>query len=83
MNTISYSKARNELANTMEKVCTDHAPVIITRQKADPVVMLSLEDFHSLEETTFLLRSPKNAARLMEAIEEIEKGEAKEKDLLE
>jgi antitoxin YefM len=83
METVTYTEARKKLAKTMEKVCDDHAPVVITRQKADPVVLLSLEDYHSLEETAYLLRSPKNTARLVQAIEEIEAGKAKERQLLE
>ena len=50
METVTYTEARKNLVKTMEKVCDDHAPVVITRQKADPVVLLSLEDYHSLEE---------------------------------
>ena len=83
METVAYTEAHKNLAKTMEKVCDDHAPVVITRQKADSVVLLSLEDYHSLEETAYLLRSSKNAARLVQSIEEIEAGKAKEKQLLE
>ena len=83
METVTYTESRKNLVKTMEKVCDDHAPVVITRQKADPVVLLSLEDYHSLEETAYLLRSPKNAMRLVQSIEEIEAGKAKERQLLE
>ncbi|MCP4218083.1 MAG: type II toxin-antitoxin system prevent-host-death family antitoxin [bacterium] len=82
MQTVTYSDARKDLAQTMEQVCDDHTPIIITRQKAASVVLISLEDYHSLEETAYLMRSPKNAARLLESIEEIEAGNAKEKQLL-
>jgi antitoxin YefM len=72
MSTISYSYARSHLAKTMEKVCEDHAPVVITRAQSEPVVMLSLSDYEALQETNYLLKSPANAARLNEAIDEIE-----------
>lgn len=72
MNTLSYTALRNHLSATMESVCQDHAPIIITRSNAEPVVMLSLTDFHAMEETNHLMRSPKNAARLADAIDEIE-----------
>lgn len=62
----------------IEKVCDDHAPVIITRQHAQPVVLLSLDDYQSLEETAYLLRSPKNALRLAKAVQEIEAGNAQD-----
>ncbi len=77
MNTITYSAARAGLAQTMKKVCKDHEPVIITRQKEESVVMLSLEDFTSMEETAYLLRVPRNARRLLESIAELEHGGGK------
>ncbi len=83
MNTITYSAARAGLAQTMKKVCENHEPVIITRQKEDSVVMLSLEDFRSLEETAYLLRVPKNARRLLESIAELERGGGKARKLAE
>ncbi len=81
MNTITYTSARGNLAKTMEKVCEDHAPVVITRKTAEPVVMMSLEDYEALEETAYLLRSPKNARRLLESIAELELGEGQEREL--
>lgn len=72
MNTISYTAARNHLAQTMDEVCMDHAPIIITRGKSQPVVMMSLKDYQSIEETNYLLRNPNNAARLRDAVNEIE-----------
>jgi antitoxin YefM len=67
----------------MKKVCDDHEPVIITRQKEESVVMLSLEDFRALEETAYLLRVPKNARRLLESIAELERGGGKTRKLAE
>ena len=74
MNAISYTAARENLAATMDRVCEDHDPVIITRKRSQSVVMLSLEDFESLQETAYLLRSPANATRLLEGISELESG---------
>jgi antitoxin YefM len=74
MDAISYTAARANLARTMEKVCEDHAPVIITRKSESPVVMISLEDYQAMEETAYLLRSPANARRLLESIAELESG---------
>ena len=82
MDTITYTAARGNLAKTMEKVCDDHSPVIITRKTAQPVVMMSLEDFEALEETAYLLRSPKNARRLLESVAELEAGKGSEKELV-
>ena len=81
MNAISYTAARENLASTMDRVCTDHAPVIITRNRDQSVVMLSLEDFESLEETAYLMRSPANAKRLLEAIHALENGKGVVRDI--
>lgn len=83
MTTITYSAARAALAQAMKKVCKDHEPLIITRQKKESVVMISLEDFTALEETAYLLRVPKNARRLLESIAELERGDGKARKLAE
>lgn len=79
MSTISYSSVRANLAKTMELVCEDHTPVIVTRSNAEPVVIISLADFEALQETNYLMKSPSNAHRLVEAIDEIESMIAKDK----
>lgn len=81
MEAISYTNARSNLAKTMEKVCSDHDPVIITRRNESSVVMMSLEDFQALEETAYLLRSPKNARRLLESVAQLESGDGTERKL--
>lgn len=83
MDAISYTAARSNLAKTMERVCEDHAPVIITRKKAPSVVMMSLEDFEALQETAYLLRVPENARRLLESVAEFERGGGQERNLAE
>ena len=82
MDTITYSAARAKLADTMDRVCDDHEPIIITRSGEQSVVMLSLDDFKSLEETSYLLRSPKNAQRLLESIAALEAGKGKTRSLV-
>jgi len=76
MDARSYTAVRDKFAETLDKVCDDHEPVFITRRNGKTVVMLSLEDYRSMEETAFLMRNPKNATRLLAAIEEIEAGRA-------
>ena len=83
MDAISYTFARANLARTMEKVCEDHAPVIITRKSKNSVVMISLEDYQAMVETTYVLRSPANARQLLESIAELEAGKGIKKDLVE
>ena len=75
MDTLSYSAFRTQLAGIMDKVNNDHKPMLVTRQNGKPAVVMSLDDFHSYEETAYLMTSPKNAIRLNEAISEIEAGD--------
>lgn len=83
MKAITYSHARENLAKTISSVCEDHSPVVITKKGTEAVVMISLEDYEALEETSYLLRSPRNARRLLESIEQLEKGKGTERELLE
>ena len=83
MKAISYTAARENLASTIDEVCEDRSPVIITRKRNQAVVMMSLEDYESLEETSYLLRVPANAQRLQESIEGLEKGVGRAHKLVE
>lgn len=83
MRTTSYSELRKTLAATLDKVTNDHEPVVITRDRGKPsAVLISLEDFASYEETLHLLRSPKNADRLLKAIAELDAGKGREYELI-
>ena len=82
MDAITYATARAKLADTMDRVCAEHAPIIITRNGQQAVVMMSLDDFNALEETAYLLRSPKNARRLLDAINDLDEGKGKARRLL-
>ena len=81
MDAITYTTARANLAGTMDRVCEDHEPIIITRNSQQAVVMMSLDDFNALEETSYLLRSPKNARRLLESFASLESGKGRERKL--
>lgn len=72
MQTISYTALRANLAKALDKVCEDHNPVVVTRANAKSTVLLCLEDYESIMETNYLLKSPANAERLKAAIEEAE-----------
>jgi antitoxin YefM len=81
MGATSYTSARANLAATLERVCSDHDPLIITRPQAPSVVMVSLEDYQALAETANLLRSPVNARRLFAGIDPLEAGKGKVRKL--
>ncbi len=83
MESISYTAARKSLAKTMDKVCDDHAPIAITRKGEGAVVMMSMDDYQALEETAYLLRSPKNTRRLFESISQLEQDAGVERALTE
>ena len=74
MDAISYTAVRANLAQTMDRVCDNHEPIIVTRNREQAVVMISLEDYKAMEETAYLLRSPVNARRLLASIAELEQG---------
>lgn len=81
MKAITYTAAREGLVSAMDEVCRDRAPVIITRNRDQSVVMMSLDDYEELQETAHLLRSPENARRLLAAIESLESGGGKPRKL--
>jgi antitoxin YefM len=84
MRAMSASQLRRNLAATLDQVTDDREPVIITREGGKPAaVIMSLEDFGSYEETEYLLRSPENKKRLLEAIAELESGGGTERELIE
>ncbi len=81
MKSITYTAARENLATTINKVCEDHAPVVITRNRDQAVVMLSLPEYEALQETAYLLRSPANAKRLLGASDALKRGKGLRKKL--
>ena len=84
MHTTTYSDLRKNLAATLDRVTADRAPVLITRDRGKPAaVLMSLEDYASYEETAHLLRSPRNAARLLKAIGVLDAGGGAERKLAE
>jgi len=74
MEVVSYTHLRNNLASVLDRVHENHNPVLITRQKGTPAILISLEDYNSFEETAYLMRSPENAKRINRSIEALEKG---------
>ncbi len=78
---ITYTAARENMASTINRVCEDHATVVITKNRGQAVVMVSLEEYESLQETTHLLRSPANAKRLMDAVDALERGKGLKRKL--
>ena len=83
MKTLSSTELRASLSAVMDQVNDDHEPVIVTRAKGRPVVMVSLEDWASMDETAYLLASPANAARLQRAIKGLNEGKGVVHELFE
>lgn len=83
MRTMTYSESRAKYAETLNAVVDDREEVIITRAGHDPVVIVSLDDYESLKETAYLLRSPENARRLLASIERLEGGQGSVRALVE
>ena len=81
MKTMSYSESRANYAAALDSVLDDREEIVITRAGKDPVVILALDDYESLKETAYLLRSPANARRLLGSIERLEAGKGTERTL--
>ena len=81
MDVLTYTTVRANLASTMDRVCNDHEALIITRNRDQSVVMLSLEDYKALEETAYLLRTPANAKRLLSATTQLNADKGVERKL--
>ena len=83
MESLSISDTRANLKAVLDRVVADKAPIAITRQRGEGVVMVSASEWASIEETLYLLQSPANAARLLDAIRGLEAGEGEEHELIE
>jgi len=81
--TMSYTESRARYAEVLDGVVNDREEVVVTRAGHDPVVIVSLEDYESLRETAYLMRSPANARRLLDAMERLEAGGGGSHDLVE
>ena len=83
MDTVTYTQFRQQLAKYLNKIEADRLPLIVTRQNAPSVVVMSLDDFKAYEATFHLLSSKNNADRLNEAVEELRAGGGTERNLIE
>ncbi|QGF22593.1 type II toxin-antitoxin system Phd/YefM family antitoxin [Raineyella fluvialis] len=83
MKTMSYTESRARYAEVLDAVVNDREEVVITRAGHEPVVIVSLEDYESLRETAYLMRSPANARRLLDAMERLESGGGQQHDPVE
>ena len=81
--TVTYTELRDNLKGVLDKVCQDHTPLLVTRQRGEDVIILSKEDYNALDETAYLLKSPKNAERLRKAVRDVEDGQYSERELIE
>ena len=83
MDAIHIHQLYNNLPQTLDQVCHNHEPVIITRDEGERVVILSYADYSALEETGYLLRSPAMAKRLRDSLESFHNNGGIERDLIE
>ena len=81
MDVLTYSDARANLKDVMDRVVGDKTHVVVTRQKAEAIVMVSLSEWNAIAETTHLLSSPENAARLRRSIQQMNDGKGTEREL--
>ncbi len=82
MRIVSFTEARNGLKSVLDQVVDDSDCTVITRRDSENAVVMSFEHYSSLMETVYLLKSPKNAKRLLKSIEQYNQGNVIEKDLI-
>lgn len=82
MQAISYTQLRGNLKSFMDKVCEDHEPIAVVRNKGENAVLMSLEDYNSIEETCYLLSNPANASWLKKSIKNADSGKVVKKGLI-
>lgn len=68
MKEISYSEARQNLANILSIACLDNIPVYITRKNGERAVVISADEYESMDETAYLMRTEANKKHLQESI---------------
>ncbi len=83
MEVVNYTEFRKNLTKNLNKVNEDKEMVVVSRSKGKNVVVMSLEEYNSINETLHLINSNANRKRLDKAIEEMEKGKFLQKPLIE
>ncbi len=81
MDVITYTDARASLKDVMDRVIHDRVEVVVTRKKREAVVIMSLDEYNSIQETLHLQKSPENARRLQAAIAQLDAGKGSERDI--
>lgn len=81
MNIVSFTEARNSLKSVLDRVVDDSDVTVITRRDSEDAVVMSLDHFNSMQETLYLMSSPKNAERLAESIAQLEAGNTTVREL--
>ncbi len=74
MQTVNQATFAQNVSALLDRLCDDHSPLIITRDDAEPAVLMSWSDFRSIEETAYLMASPRNAQRLNQSIDALQSG---------
>ena len=82
MRVVNFSEARSSLKGVIDQVIADADYTVITRRDAPDAVLMSLDTFNSLLETVHLLKSPANAAHLARSLEQLRKGQVRQRDLV-
>jgi len=75
MQIATYSDIRKNFKDYLDKACNDFEPIFIKRKNGKNAVILCEEAYRSLDETEYLLSNPHNKKALLEALDEVEKGE--------
>ena len=82
MANVTFTDLRNNLASHLDKVEQDHVELVVTRQNHAPVVIVSMADWQSMQETNYLLGNTANAKRLLQSVAELDKGQGADRALI-
>ncbi len=83
MEITTYSKFRENMKSYLDDVVNDQKALYVTRTNGEDVVVLSKSDYESMQETYYLMSSPKNAERLLGALKELDEGKGTARELIE
>jgi antitoxin YefM len=82
MEITTYTNFRQNLKSYLDLIFSSRSPLFVTRTKGEDVVVLSKSDYESMQETIYLLSSPKNAERIAIALKEYEEGKGVSRQLI-
>ena len=83
MTTVSYTHTRNNLAKILQQAEENREAIVVTRSGKNPSVILSMDEYESMQETLYLMSSPKNLERMVQSLADYDAGNFAQRELIE